>query len=105
MGRCSVCSDLRRRSEVKRLVISAAIAGTLVWSAAAQTPAPASTPSGPPAPRTADGHPDLSGVWWQGQDIGGRPAGGRGAAPAVGRGGAGRGGGRGPAPVTFSSLY
>jgi hypothetical protein len=86
---------------VKHLVITAAIASMVVWSAAAQTPAPASTPSTPPAPRTADGHPDLSGVWWQGQDIGGRPAGGAGA----GRGGAGRGGGRGAAPRTFSSLY
>jgi len=54
----------------------------------------------------ADGHPDLSGVWWPGNDIGGRPAGGRGAAPAGGRGGApGRGGGRGPAAPTFTSLY
>jgi hypothetical protein len=47
----------------------------------------------------ADGHPDLSGVWWRGADIGGRaPAGGRGAAPA---------GGRGPAqqPPWFASLY
>ena len=52
-------------------------------------------------PRLADGHPDLSGVWWGGADVGGRPAGGgRGAgAPA------GRGGGRSPAPVTFPSLY
>jgi hypothetical protein len=58
----------------------------------------------------ADGHPDLSGVWWRGADVGGRPAtpaGGaaRGAAPAVGGGGA-RGGGRGAAqPATFPSLY
>lgn len=50
-------------------------------------------------PRAADGHPDLSGVWWGGADVGGRrPAGATGPAP-------GRGGGRGPAPVTFSSLY
>ena len=86
---------------MKHLTIAAAIAGMLAGAAGAQTPAPASTPSAPPAPRTADGHPDLSGVWWQGQDIGGRPAGGA----AAGRGGAGRGGGRGAAPRTFSSLY
>jgi hypothetical protein len=42
-----------------------------------------------------DGHPDLSGVWWRGADVGGRPAGGQ--RPANAR----------PAtpPVTFSSLY
>jgi hypothetical protein len=69
------------------------IAGALAHMAAAQTTgqtSPAKTP------RTADGHPDLSGVWWRGADVGGR-----GGAP-LGGGGGGRGG---PAPVTFPSLY
>jgi hypothetical protein len=44
-------------------------------------------------PRMADGHPDLSGVWWGGSDIGGR------------RGGGPRGGGRGTPAPTFASLY
>ena len=35
-------------------------------AAAAQKTAPAK-----PAPRLADGHPDLSGVWWGGADVGG----------------------------------
>jgi len=44
----------------------------------------------------ADGHPDLSGVWWGGSDIGG----------ARGRGGrGGRGGAQGTPPPTFQSLY
>jgi hypothetical protein len=44
-------------------------------------------------PRLADGHPDLSGVWWGGSDIGGR------------RGGGPRGGARGTPASTFASLY
>lgn len=77
---------------MKPLAIAALAACAL--TAAAQTKSD--------VPRTADGHPDLSGVWWGGADVGGRPAGGGGrGAGAPG----GRGGGRGPAPVTFSSLY
>jgi len=51
-----------------------------------------------PAPRMADGHPDLTGVWWGGADVGG--ARGRG-----GRGGARGGAARGTPPPTFMSLY
>ncbi len=90
---------------MKHLMATAAMAGTLLWSAAgpirlaAQAP---STAAATPAktPRMADGHPDLSGVWWRGADIGGRSA-----TPARGPGGA-QGGGR-PAepPPTFSSFY
>jgi hypothetical protein len=43
-------------------------------------------------PRMSDGHPDLSGVWWRGADIGGR-----GGQPLPGRGG--------PQFPTFPSLY
>src|SRR5437868_8423994 len=49
------------------------------------------------APRMPDGHPDLSGVWWGGSDVGGN----RGAGGA--RGGAG--GARGTPPPSFTSLY
>jgi hypothetical protein len=58
---------------------------------------PADTRPAGPVPRMADGHPDLSGVWWGGSDIG--AARGRG-----GRGGA-RGAARGTPPPTFTSLY
>ena len=54
--------------------------------------------AGGPAPRMADGHPDLSGVWWGGSDIG--------AARGRGARGGGRGGARGGTPPpTFMSLY
>jgi hypothetical protein len=57
---------------------------------------PATPPAAEPAPRMADGRPDLSGVWWTGGDVGGRGYG----------GGRGRGGrGAGPAPPTFTGLY
>jgi hypothetical protein len=48
-----------------------------------------------PAPRMADGHPDLSGVWWGGGDVGG---------PGF-RVGPPRGQDGGPPPATFASLY
>jgi hypothetical protein len=87
-------------------MITAAMAGALIWSAAAplhlaaQGPS-AETPAAPakPAPRTADGHPDLSGVWWRGSDIGGR-----GFAPDGGRPAA-QGGAPAPPPAFFSNLY
>ena len=54
--------------------------------------------AGGPAPRMADGHPDLSGVWWGGADVG--------AARGRGARGGGRGGARGGTPPpTFMSLY
>ena len=52
-------------------------------------PLAAQTPAESKIPRMADGHPDLSGVWWRGADIGGRGA------NVLGGGGS----------TTFASLY
>jgi hypothetical protein len=86
-------------------LLTAAILLGLVCSFAAayqltaQTSGPANAAS---IPRLADGHPDLSGVWWRGADVGGRqPAGKQGPAPG-GAKGAAKGG---APPTTFASLY
>lgn len=41
-------------------------------AAAAASPAEGKLPVAGPVPRMADGHPDLSGVWWGGGDVGSR---------------------------------
>jgi hypothetical protein len=72
-----------------------------VPAAGAQQPPAGAPPAAPaePAPRLADGRPDLSGVWWTGGDVGGRGYG-------SSSGGRGRGRGRGgPQPVRFTDLY
>ncbi len=50
------------------------------------------------APPKIDGHPDLSGVWWRGADVGGRPVAGGQPAIAPAKPGA-------PPAPTFASLY
>ncbi len=82
-------------------VVTAGFVFGLLWIAVGSVAAPlAQQEEKPgPVPRMADGHPDLSGVWWGGADIG--AARGRGAA----RGGGARGGARGTPPPTFTSLY
>src|SRR5688572_29472980 len=90
---------------MKPIVIAAALFAltpspvALAAQQGGSAPAPqASGKPAEPAPRMADGKPDLSGVWWTGGDVGGRGFG----------GGRGRGGGRGAAgapPATMTSLY
>jgi hypothetical protein len=85
--------------------VSALISGTAVaWltagafaPAAAQSAAPPSAAEKKPgpAPKMADGHPDLSGVWWGGGDVGGRGFRPGGGPPAPGS----------TPPATFTSLY
>lgn len=86
-------------SSIKRLsiivVLVAAIAMLAMNLSAAQAGqrgaapavAAANKPPAKPTPRAADGHPDLSGVWWGGGDVG----------PNLPRGG--------PRVPAFSSLY
>jgi len=73
----------------KRLLIALLLLVALAVSLAAQQKTS--------IPRLSDGHPDLSGVWWRGGDIGSR---GLNLAPP-----AGAGGGRGAQPPSYSSLY
>lgn len=98
----------KKVSKMRHSIGTAGLTGMIVWCAAAIGPLAAQTQPGgttPAAnasaetrvPRMPDGHPDLSGVWWRGADIGGR-----GGTPVTGRGGAGRGGAQ---PTTFTSLY
>ena len=77
-------------------MVTAGMALVLVWFA------PAAAGQAPkPVPRMADGHPDLSGVWWGGSDVGGA----RGGGARGGGGAAGRGGQRGTPPPSYTSLY
>jgi hypothetical protein len=71
-------------------------AGALDTAAAQSSAAPSAAEKKPgPAPKMADGHPDLSGVWWGGGDVGGRGF----------RPGGGPPAGGGAPPATFTSLY
>jgi len=74
-------------------IAKAAIVSTLAWTAAIAQPAVSDK-----VPRLADGHPDLTGVWWRGADVGGRPAAGAPAAPA-------RGATAATPPPSYASLY
>ena len=85
---------------MQRIFIGTAfvIALTLVPVVAQQRgagPGPAPAAAAEPAPRAADGHPDLAGVWWTGGDVGNRGF----------NAGRGRGGGGGAPPATFTGLY
>ena len=104
-----------KRALIVLIVTGAAVVATVsivgFTPAAAQAPASQTTATPGPAPRTADGHPDLSGVWWPGRDLPVRPLGdplpaasaalarGRGPAPAAAPGP------RPTPPPGFVSLY
>jgi hypothetical protein len=56
---------------VQAVVLKSICAASLTCVALAQAPGPAAKAAAP-APKAADGHPDLTGVWWRGEDVGGR---------------------------------
>jgi hypothetical protein len=78
---------------MKKTLLLAALAALTASVALAQDP----------TPRTADGHPDLSGVWWPGSDLRVPPLNPTPGAGA-GRGAAGRGGGL-PRRAAFADNY
>jgi len=87
-----------RSSRARLLTIAALAVAFCANPVTAQTggaPAAPSKPAGP-APKAADGHPDLSGVWWPGRDLQIRPLGSEPpAAPVAG----------GPRRPSFAGLY
>src|SRR5262249_60983113 len=84
---------------ISLLFVLVAVSPAGAQRGASATGTPANNTTSQVVPHMPDGHPDLSGVWWQGSDIGGRRA-----APAGAQGGRG---GRGGAqqPTSFSGLY
>jgi hypothetical protein len=91
-------------------IVAAVIVGAAGWHvpAIAQTDGRGGTPAAAapagPVPRTADGHPDLSGVWWPGRDLQVRPLGEAPPSPPAGATAPGRAGGP-PRRQTFAGLY
>jgi hypothetical protein len=82
-------------------VVLAAAAASAVVAAQTGGGATKSTPAGP-VPRTADGHPDLSGVWWPGNDLQVRPLA---ASPAPAPAPAASAAAPRPPRPSFASLY
>jgi hypothetical protein len=89
MTRCGESSNMRNKVSRFSALCFLAVAGVSFAQAGGEK-----APAAGAAPRLADGHPDLSGVWWGGADVGARGSRPPGPPPA----GA-------PRPVTFTSLY
>jgi hypothetical protein len=91
---------MKRALIITALVLASAVSLAAAQRGAAGAAPAAAAPAKGPVPRMADGHPDLSGVWWRGSDVGGRPAPG-----TPGALGAGPRGQQGPPPPSYTDLY
>ena len=86
-------SNFSKRSFVVSAIALAWLVPTVFCPALAQDAKPANPSAAGKVPRLADGHPDLSGVWWGGGDVGARSGSGPLRRPS------------GPPPASFTSLY
>src|SRR5689334_14095713 len=96
-----------KRAAMTAIVTASFVLAFVGWRGlSAQTGAPQPNAAKPaaPAPRTADGHPDLSGVWWFGTDVPLRPLSGQEASPQKAPDGAAVRRAFAPRP-TFPQLY
>jgi hypothetical protein len=94
---------LKRQAAIVTSLLAGAALLALAWPVPAAHAQNGSAASAGPIPRTAEGRPDLSGVWWRGADLQIRPLDAPAARPATPA--AGPAAPAAPRPPTFTTLY